>query len=672
MLAHAERGARFLRPRLRMHSGCTAAARPSRCPRAALAWLAFLSAASALAAAALPVSDADVLQHLTRTLGWYHLIGGLEQLQVAAEDVIARDRLHEQALTSLRLAFAFARACAALEGRSSAAAPGSAPQGSPSTGLAGQLEQAGQSMAQRIAGLNAQLADLDAQLAQARAHARPVLAARRADLQAALELLRAVQTSIAEVQRFGAGSAADERGSGNALAAQIADLQKTVPEARRLGPEEPASPHDASGPAASPGAATATAAGTASHTPAPLIHPESAGIIALGSEWFALHAASRQLAAALRDTDELIEELAQRRGAVGHEARAVVATALAAGTGSDPAQLLAQRQTLEGAEARFRQLATLLVPLGEQGLMLEAARSTLQEWRNALTARAALASRYLLLRAGLLIGSVLAVLGISEIWRRATFRYLHDARRRRQFLLLRRIAVGIALTLVLVFGLVSEVGSVATYIGFVTAGLAVALQNVILAVVAYFFLVGRYGVRVGDRITLAGVTGRVVDIGLLRMNLMELSGPDLHATGRVVVLSNAVLFQPAALFKQIPGADYVWHSVTLTLAAQSDVELAQHRLQQAAAGVYATYRAAIEQQHLIARQFIDFDTSAPEPQVRVHLSASGLECEVRYPVLPEHSAAIDQQMLQSLRGALAQDPQLTLVGADPVRLDAGA
>ena len=63
----------------------------------------------------------------------------------------------------------------------------------------------------------------------------------------------------------------------------------------------------------------------------------------------------------------------------------------------------------------------------------------------------------------------------------------------------------------ILFGLVSEVGSVATYVGFVTAGVAVALQNVILAVVAYFFLIGRYGVKVGDRITLAGVTGRVVD-----------------------------------------------------------------------------------------------------------------------------------------------------------------
>jgi len=35
-----------------------------------------------------------------------------------------------------------------------------------------------------------------------------------------------------------------------------------------------------------------------------------------------------------------------------------------------------------------------------------------------------------------------------------------------------------------------------------TAGVAVALQSVILSVAAYFFLIGRYGVKVGDRVTI--------------------------------------------------------------------------------------------------------------------------------------------------------------------------
>jgi small-conductance mechanosensitive channel len=215
---------------------------------------------------------------------------------------------------------------------------------------------------------------------------------------------------------------------------------------------------------------------------------------------------------------------------------------------------------------------------------------------------------------------------------------------------------------------VSEIGSIATYIGFVTAGIAVALQNVILAVVAYFFLIGRYGVRVGDRITLAGVTGRVVDIGLVRIYLMELSGPDLHGTGRMVVLSNAVLFQPTALFKQIPGADYVWHTVTLTIAATADVVEAHKRLEAAAEAVYDKYRSAIERQHAMVQRFIDFDASAPKPEVRVRLTENGLECSVRYPVELENAAVIDQQMLKALRDAFEQDSQFKLVSSGAVVL----
>jgi small-conductance mechanosensitive channel len=229
---------------------------------------------------------------------------------------------------------------------------------------------------------------------------------------------------------------------------------------------------------------------------------------------------------------------------------------------------------------------------------------------------------------------------------------------------LRRLVVTIALALVVIFSLVSQVGSVATYAGFVTAGVAVALQNPILAVVAYFFLMGRYGVRVGDRVTISGVTGRVVDISLLRIYLMELSGPDLHSTGRMVVLSNAVLFQPtASLFKQIPGAEYLWHSVTLTIIATADVEDAYGKLRAAANKVYDTYRADIERQHAVAERFIEFDTAAPVPEVRVRLTDSGLECEVRYPVPHERSARIDQQMLDTLRKAVEHDEQLKLVAS---------
>jgi small-conductance mechanosensitive channel len=126
------------------------------------------------------------------------------------------------------------------------------------------------------------------------------------------------------------------------------------------------------------------------------------------------------------------------------------------------------------------------------------------------------------------------------------------------FLVLRRVVIGFLIVIVLTVGFVSEFSSLATFAGFITAGIAVGLQAVLLSVAAYFFIIGRYGIRVGDRISVAGITGDVVDIGLVRLYLMELAGTglDFYPTGRIVVFSNSVLFQTGTpLFKQIPGTE---------------------------------------------------------------------------------------------------------------------
>jgi hypothetical protein len=54
---------------------------------------------------------------------------------------------------------------------------------------------------------------------------------------------------------------------------------------------------------------------------------------------------------------------------------------------------------------------------------------------------------------------------------------VESSRRRRQVLVVRRVVVILAITMALVFGFVSEFGSLAIFAGFVAAGIAVALQS---------------------------------------------------------------------------------------------------------------------------------------------------------------------------------------------------
>ena len=46
----------------------------------------------------------------------------------------------------------------------------------------------------------------------------------------------------------------------------------------------------------------------------------------------------------------------------------------------------------------------------------------------------------------------------------------------------------------------TEASSLATFAGLLTAGVAVAMQSVLVSIVGYFFLVGKYGLRVGDHV----------------------------------------------------------------------------------------------------------------------------------------------------------------------------
>src|SRR5260370_15284559 len=85
---------------------------------------------------------------------------------------------------------------------------------------------------------------------------------------------------------------------------------------------------------------------------------------------------------------------------------------------------------------------------------------------------------------------------LSDVWRRLTFRYIRDPRRRRQFLLLRRFVMGLLVRVVLIMGFVNDFSSLATFAGFVTARIAVGLQAVLLSVSGYFFVVGRSGICV--------------------------------------------------------------------------------------------------------------------------------------------------------------------------------
>jgi small-conductance mechanosensitive channel len=177
---------------------------------------------------------------------------------------------------------------------------------------------------------------------------------------------------------------------------------------------------------------------------------------------------------------------------------------------------------------------------------------------------------------------------------------------------------------------------------------------------------------VGDRISVAGITGDVVDIGLVRLYLMELAGTglDFYPTGRIVVFSNAVLFQTGTpLFKQIPGTEYAWHEVAVIISPNGDHKTAQEKLVATVDAVYGKYRQEIERQHADIERRVDIQIEAPRPEARLQFADAGLELLVRYPVEIRRAPDIDEEMTRKVLELVETDAALkaNITGSPKIR-----
>jgi small-conductance mechanosensitive channel len=585
------------------------------------------------------------LHHLNQVISWYrHATTGVSSVGLPS-DTIYQDNTKTLGAQIVKLAFQAAKAEAALIKTQQKVTDASQPASTQEQTLAqAQVRVSGQ-----IDQIQSQIAAVTSKLARARASQRQSLTSQREALQSELDLqktlLEAIQKMAAFVENNG------EVGTG--LQGAITQLERSIPEVMgpQITPEKPV---------------------TSPTAPAKPTLANSGGLISDAVTLYDYMTAVHQIDGVIKETAYSREAAEHLRTPLRDALRAAISQSQQLANqppGNDPQQLQTERETFQEITERFKQLSAVLMPLSQELIVLNDAKTNFDEWRSSIARESRHVLRSVLLRVGGILFALALILVVSEVWRRMTFRYIADPRRRRQFLVLRRIVIGFLIVIVLLLGFVSEFSSLATFAGFITAGIAVGLQAVLLSVAAYFFIIGRYGIRVGDRISVAGITGDVVDIGLVRLYLMEMAGTglDFYPTGRLVVFSNSVLFQTGTpLFKQIPGTEYAWHEVVVMIAPSGNHKAAQQKLVAAVNQIYSKYRKEIERQHSDIERRVDILIETPRPEARLQFAENGLELLVRYPVEIRRAPDIDEEMTRTVLQLIESDAELkTAVSGTP-------
>jgi small-conductance mechanosensitive channel len=581
----------------------------------------------------------QVVQILDETVDWYRTLGTQQQAATQPSDLLILYANRQTADKVMALAFEIGRANAELISSEAGAKQEQQEASSPETQSLNRIKQ---KLDDQRTQLQGEIEGVRRQIAAASGPDKGELQTKLSVLQGELDLLNARRNLFSNMNQF-----ANENTGANALKAHIDAIAASIPAS--AGPITTTT-------------TTSAQAGSTSVTSAVSTSLSQYGIWDLTATVLRLSAKARTIETIDRRTEELQGVFTEIREKPLDQLKALTARsdALAEEAEKDSSKLKYVRDQYDTIAWLFQQTSAIVTPLSKAEVLLTQYRSNLNNWREATQRQYRDAWRALGIRLAIFAGLIALVFTAAELYRRAVFHYVQDARRRSRLLLLRKILLWALVVAIAAATFATELGSLATFAGLITAGLAVAMQSVLVSVVGYFFLIGKYGIRVGDRVQVGSVTGEVIDLGLVRLHLMELSGQGgaMSPTGRVVAFANSIIFQSSGgLFKQIPGINLAWHEITVRLPSGGDAASLKTRLFEAVSNVLKDYRDDIlRQTQEIQRTAQAHGSADAHPQVQLRFSAEGVDALVRYPVELMHAAEIDERVSREVLNVISSEP----------------
>lgn len=176
-----------------------------------------------------------------------------------------------------------------------------------------------------------------------------------------------------------------------------------------------------------------------------------------------------------------------------------------------------------------------------------------------------------------------------------------------------------------------QLGGLAVFIGAVSVGIAIALQEVIVSVAGWMTVTIGNFYRPGDRVQLGGIKGDVIDISVLRTTLMEI-GEWLEAdlpTGRTVRIANSFVFKEP-VFNYTSNFPFLWDELKIPVRHGSDFVLARDLLERVAREISEPILAEAARSWQEMKRSYFIEEVMMGPQVSMKITDNWLEFTVRY------------------------------------------
>ncbi len=228
----------------------------------------------------------------------------------------------------------------------------------------------------------------------------------------------------------------------------------------------------------------------------------------------------------------------------------------------------------------------------------------------------------------------------------------------------RKITTYMSFFLAIIFILpmwVKGFSSFVTYLGLSTAGLAIALRDLLASIIGWVFIIWKRPFKIGDRIEIDGTAGDVIDIRLFQFTIVEIGNwvEADQSTGRVVhIPNNKVLLEDVANYTM--GFSFIWNEIPVLITFESDWQRAKEILvniaEEQSGDMKELARRRIQE---ASKKFLIFYENL-SPIVYTRVKDSGILLTIRYLCEPKKKRSTESQIWEEVLNYFAEEKDIEI------------
>lgn len=212
-----------------------------------------------------------------------------------------------------------------------------------------------------------------------------------------------------------------------------------------------------------------------------------------------------------------------------------------------------------------------------------------------------------------------------------------------------RLLSYILIALIAIFSFTGNMEQFGLSLGLITAGLAFALQEVILSVFGWIIIFTTNSYSPGDRIEINGIKGDVIDIGVTKTTLMEIGEwvKSDNYNGRIVQISNSFIFK-GPVRNYSTDFPFVWDEIVLPITFDSDLEMVNQIVKKASDEYLVEYsQFAKENWEIMVKKYL-IENANVEPNLQFVLNDNWVEFTLRFVVDYKKRGATKHKLFNSI------------------------